>query len=192
MNHLTIQHVNTMNLHPIFVHFPIALLTLYALCEFARFQKVKDQPSWFYLKAVLVIVGTTGAFAAAMAGDGAKRAVLTGAVRAQVANPHVVISAHEAWAKISVVIFTLLAAGYAVQWLNKFNVIDRLPGSALRWVWRTGTALQQLVTENSFVVVVLAAVGLISITVTGALGGSIVYGPNTDPVVHFIYQLLIG
>ena len=67
---------NHMNLHPIFVHFPIALLTLYTLCELLRFKKIKDHPAWFYLKAVLIICGTLGAAAALLTGDGAKEAVL--------------------------------------------------------------------------------------------------------------------
>lgn len=35
----------------------------------------------------------------------------------------------------------------------------------------------------------LALIGLIAITMTGALGGAIVYGPNVDPVVKFVYSL---
>ena len=53
-----------MNLHPIFVHFPIALFTLYALLECARFKKLQEQTYYFYLKAFLVITGGLASSAA--------------------------------------------------------------------------------------------------------------------------------
>jgi hypothetical protein len=42
------------------------------------------------------------------------------------------------------------------------------------------------------VLVGLSILGLAAITVTGALGASIVYGPNIDPFVHYIYRLFVG
>ncbi len=40
-------------------------------------------------------------------------------------------------------------------------------------------------------VIVLAIAGLVLMTVVGALGASLVYGPEIDPAVSFIYHLLI-
>jgi uncharacterized membrane protein len=179
-----------MNLHPIFVHFPIALLTLYTLCELLRFKKIKEHPAWFYLKAVLVICGTAGATVALFTGSEAKKAVLTGIINAQVANPRMVINLHETWAKGASLIYLLLAAAYAVAWLNKFKVIDYLPGKALKEIWQIGTQIQKLLIETNLVIV-LSVAGLIAITIAGALGGSIIYGPNTDPVVQFIYRFIV-
>ncbi len=179
-----------MNLHPIFVHFPIALLTLYTLCELLRFKKIKAQPAWFYLKAVLVICGTAGATVALFTGSEAKMAVLTGVVNVQVANPRMVINLHETWAKGASLIYLLLAAGYAVAWLNRFNLIGYLPGKILKWIWQFATKIQKLLIETNLVII-LSVAGLIAITIAGALGGSIVYGPNTDPVVQFIYKFIV-
>ncbi|MEK7110290.1 MAG: hypothetical protein AAB759_00205 [Patescibacteria group bacterium] len=39
-----------MNIHPAFVHFPIALLTIYAVLELARFRFFTARPYWFHLK----------------------------------------------------------------------------------------------------------------------------------------------
>ncbi len=178
-----------MNPRPIFVRFPIALLTLYTLCELLRFKIIKQQPTWFYLKAVLVICGTAGATAAILTGDGAKRAVLTGLINAQVANPRMVISLHETWAKGASLVYLLLAAGYAAAWLNRFNIIDKLAGKTLKRVWQLATKIQKLLIETNLVVI-LSIIGLIAITIAGALGGSIIYGPNTDPVVRFIYKVI--
>lgn len=35
----------------------------------------------------------------------------------------------------------------------------------------------------------LALLGIIAVTITGALGGAISHGANTDPVVQMIYNL---
>ena len=35
----------------------------------------------------------------------------------------------------------------------------------------------------------IALVGIVVITITGALGGAIVYGPEVDPIVSVIYHL---
>ena len=37
----------------------------------------------------------------------------------------------------------------------------------------------------------LALLGLIAITITGGLGGAIVYGKDVDPIVSFIYKLTV-
>lgn len=181
---------NPMNLHPIFVHFPIALLSLYALCEFLRFEKIKQQPAWFYIKAVLVICGTVGALVAISAGDTAKEAVMKNIIVPQVDNPRLIINLHETWAQATAIIFILLAAAYIVAWLNKFNIIDSLPGTMLKKIWLFGTQIQKLLIGTKFVIL-LALAGLIAITVTGALGGSIIYGPNADPIVKFIYKFIV-
>lgn len=178
-----------MNLHPIFVHFPISLLTLYTLLELLRFKATKKQPAWFYLKAVLVICGTVGSTIALFTGSAAKRAILTGVIKAQVTDPRLIINLHETWAKGASLIYLLLAAGYAVAWINKFDFINHLPGKTLKWIWQAGIQIQKLLIETKLVVI-LSIAGLIAITIAGALGGSLVYGQNTDPMVRFIFQFI--
>ena len=101
-----------------------------------------------------------------------------------------VINLHETLAKTGALIFLLPAAGYAVAWLNKFNFIDFLPGRFLKLIWEIGTRIQKLITETSLVII-LSVAGLLAITMAAALGGSIIYGPDTDPLVHFIYKLFV-
>jgi uncharacterized membrane protein len=57
-----------MNIHPIVVHFPIALLTLYGVLECVRWKKVMDFMHAFHVKATLVIAGTLGAIVAYISG----------------------------------------------------------------------------------------------------------------------------
>lgn len=177
-----------MNLHPVLVHFPIALLSLYTLIEIARFKKVTQHSSWFYLKAVLSITGVVGAFTAVAFGDTAVHAVRSGLVLTQVADPMGVIRLHENLAKLGTALFVLPAAGYTVVWLNQFNFINYLPGNFLKSIWKFGTRIQQIITETSLVIII-AIIGLVVITIAAALGGSIVYGPDNDPFVRIIYHI---
>ena len=43
---------------------------------------------------------------------------------------------------------------------------------------------------NRFVSIALAILGLIAISVTGLLGGVIVYGVSADPVASFVIRIL--
>lgn len=177
-----------MNLHPVIVHFPVAFLTVYAILEFLRLQVFIRQLFWFYLKAVLVVVGEIGALVATYTGSTARHELLSSGIGDKSLNLRAVVSLHETWSHLSVVIFGLLAAAYLVQWLNRLAVIDYIPSTFLKSIWKLGTWLQHLLNETALVFV-LAIAGLVSITITGALGGLIVYGPNSDPVVHLVYQL---
>lgn len=58
-----------LNIHPLFVHFPVALLTLAALLELIRFQRLLQRSYLFYTKAFLVITGTATGFAAFQTGE---------------------------------------------------------------------------------------------------------------------------
>jgi len=51
-----------MNIHPLFVHFPIALLSFYALMEICRFIRINRSPHWFHAKAFVLIAGAASAF----------------------------------------------------------------------------------------------------------------------------------
>jgi len=64
-----------MNVHPIFVHFPIALLTIYALLELIQFKKVTSWNPWFYIKASFVVFGAIGTYAALFTGGTDRRSV---------------------------------------------------------------------------------------------------------------------
>ena len=63
-----------MNLHTFVVHFPVALLMIYSLCELVRFQKVLMWPSWFYIKAFFVIIGAGSSVVAFGFGEVAEHA----------------------------------------------------------------------------------------------------------------------
>jgi len=167
-----------MNLHPIFVHFPIALLTVYALLELASLIKpIRDRAYVFYVKAVFLIGGAAGAGAA----------YLTGSEQGETLQPgsefYRVMTIHSQWALATLLLFGCLAAVYAAAWLCR--EWTRMPEGLKKIL-----SLHRYVTETPLAPV-LALIGLGVVTVTGALGGSLAYGPDVDPVVSFIYKLLV-
>ena len=54
----------TYNIHPLFVHFPIAFLFIYSLIKIVPVKKWLPKVSWKDIERVLLVVGVLGAFAA--------------------------------------------------------------------------------------------------------------------------------
>jgi uncharacterized membrane protein len=162
-------------MHALIVHFPIGLLTVYSLIEFLRFKKILDLPYLFYTKAILLIVGTLSAFAATGTGELAGEFFENNVT--QISN---FVEVHSIFAGITTTIFTILAVAYVYEWIrkeNKFIFIQKI------------IFLPQLVRIIMIFSPLIAFAGLVSITITGALGASIVYGPNVDIFARFIYSL---
>lgn len=172
-----------MNIHPIFVHFPVAFLTLYAVLEILRFKVLLKQSFWFYLKAVLVIVGVLGAAAALATGDLASEILLK-----QHRELHDLVEMHETFAGLTFVTFLVLASGYAILWVKQYNFAWLSRENFIGKAWKVKMYFGHLIAETPLVWI-LALVGLVSITITGALGGSIVYGHLGDPFTSFVYNL---
>lgn len=169
-----------MNIHPVLVHFPITLLTFYAIFECFRIKKLMESREWFYIKSTFLFLGGLGALAAAATGDFGKH--LYPAARA-------IIGMHENFAKLTIVIFGCLALIY----MPKF--IDELWGDYLRHssydsTWRSIMKID----EKMFVAPVLiplAIIGLFALIITGALGGSVVYGAASDPFTQIVNRLFV-
>lgn len=167
-----------MNIHPLFVHFPIALLTVYVLAEFFSVKKLKDQMWWWNLKAVLLGVGVLGSFSALQTGEMAEE--LTG--RSQL------IEVHSTYATITVWIFGVIALVYVITGIRKYLGLYVQEGFT-RQIFLFLFSIERVVIYG---IPALAFIGLITLTITGALGGALVYGPDVDPVVSFIYSVVIG
>src|SRR3989339_487836 len=175
-----------MDFHPIIVHFPVALLTLYAILEIFNLKILTRQIFYGRLKGTLVILGSLGPLAALPTGKTAAEFQIGPLKSGSFVN---LIQTHALWATIAAWIFSLLAAAYLIGWLKEklppikgFGPLEKFI-ALIFWLPRLilKTPLKYL----------LALLGLVSITITGALGGALVYGPNVDPLVKIIYRLLI-
>jgi len=166
-----------MDIHPLVIHFPIALLTLYSGLEiFKRFTKAEH---WWNTRAVLVIAGTLSAFGGLSSGEGAEHLFNDPAL-------HDVLEAHSLAATIATWIFAILGACYLVIWLNRhINLTKKLPLSQ-----SILTIAQKIL--GGLGAPLLAILGFLSLSLTGALGAILVYGPEFDPITSLVYKLLFG
>lgn len=197
-----------MNIHPIFVHFPIALLTIYALLEvfipikIAAYKAFKWENFWAYkllinpiwqaIKAFLVIVGTLIGLLTLETGEMAEELV-----RSTASDPRVfgtsqmgqLIEMHSTFAGVSIGIFAALAVGYIAYFIEKKSAAAESSEAIHKFMQKFGgvVTLIRKIVLNPWVAAILALVGLVAITITGALGGAIVYGPDVDPAVKMIY-----
>ncbi len=162
---------NSWNIHPLVVHFPIALISVYAVAELVRFKKLLAQSAWFYIKAFLITIGGLSTLVALYFGDIAKSA-LGG-------HGNELINLHETFAKLSTAFAGLIALAYLISVIDRSGYI-KLPGFVLKYA---------AFIQKTWVIVILALALLASIVITGALGGSIVYGPDSDFAVKTIYHL---
>jgi len=174
------------SLHSILVHFPIALLTVYAVFECLRFKKILAWPSTFFIKAFLAIVGFFAAIAAYIAGpDGSEIHAWSGFAGMTGTNGRPVVrqivDMHSNFATITLIVFGIIAVSYLIVWIQRYYNFNQK-------IWNFFVALARFF-QRPFVAIFLAIVGLVAVTITGALGGSIAYGPDIDPVVSGIYHL---
>lgn len=164
------------NIHPIFVHFPIVLLFLYSVIKILPFKKYFPKVTWDYLGFFMLFIGVGGAFVASSTGEMAEDLIN--------ANKQL-IEIHSTFAGISTTIFGLLLLGEILILLTpkifpKYN----LPKTSELVLF-----IQKILTHK-IVVIGLAFLGLVAITITGLLGGTIVYGATADPLAPIILKLL--
>lgn len=169
-----------MNIHPIIVHFPIALLCVYAILECVRIKKLLRLSEWFYVKTSFLIFGVMGALLAAATGDFGKPLY---------PGERGIIEVHERFADITIVIFCAIALLYLVM------LADRLFQDSLRRSRYTSSWGLVMRIENKLfiapVLVPLAILGFLALFITGTLGGSIVYGVTGDPFTQFINRIFV-
>lgn len=169
-----------MNFHPIIVHFPIALLSLYCVMEFVRFKKISSKEFWFYTKAILAILGSASTIPAVFAGKLSEESFT---------DRHDLIEIHSSWAQGTTLLFGLIAFCYVVAVLNRNNLF-KTNGGVFNSLWQLATKLQRIILETKLIFPI-ALFGLLAVAITGALGGIIVYGQNLDPLTNFIYGIFV-
>jgi len=170
-------------MHPFIVHFPIALLTLYAICELVRFKNVTTQHFWFHLKAFLVITGSAASILAIGTGE------MVADMFREMPEKNAIVPVHAILAEITSSVFLLLAISYAVLWAERDAINDSIEKrSWFRKSISRLTPFAKIIAETP-ISLVLAFTGIIGVTLTGALGGAMVHGIDSDPFITFFYRL---
>jgi uncharacterized membrane protein len=166
----------TYNIHPIIVHFPIALLFLYSIIKILPLVKWLPKVAWKDIESTFLVFGVLGAFLANTTGEIAEHLVRP---------DHDLVEMHAFFAGISTWIYGLLLLGeilsVAIPLLaTKINFQKFI--KYLSYVEKILT--QKLLSK------LLALLGLIAISITGMLGGVMVYGLSADPMAKIVLQIL--
>lgn len=156
-----------LNVHPLIVHLPIGLLTLYSFLEIISVKRLRSLPYWFYVKAILVIFGSAGTFAALASGL---------LIKDQFASK--LLDVHYNFAISSIIVFSILALTYLLTWFP------------VKSLWAPAEKIRLFLMTRP-VLFCLSGFGFILLSITGALGGALAYGPEVDPAASFIYHLLV-
>jgi len=166
-----------MDLHPLVVHFPIALLVFWSVIEIIRPGRWFPQVSWGSASAVLLVAGFAGAFVALQTGD-----IASEGMRGEV------VRTHETFAQLSTFLYGLFVVDLIIP-LVLIVANKAFPGSLANGTARVARVYERIF-QIRFVRILLALAALAAITVTGLLGGVLVYGVSTDPLAPIILSLL--
>ena len=167
----------TYNIHPIFVHFPIALLFIYSIIKIVPFKKWFPKVGWRDIERALLLIGILGAFAALATGDTAEHLI----------HPNrQLVEMHSNFGMIATWLYGALLAGEIAAVINAKKYIY---GKSWGWI----SSILQLIETifcNPVFSGVLAFLGFIAICVTGLLGGVLAYGLTADPLSATVIKLL--
>ena len=161
----------TYNLHPIFVHFPIAMLFVYSLIKILPLKKWFPRVAWRQIERVLLVVGVLGAFAALATGDTAEHLVKPN---------HQLVDAHSTFAAVATWLYGALLLGEITAMVNVRLAAQKI------------VVLQFLecVLCHPLFSALLAFLALVAISITGLLGGVMAYGVTADPFANVVLKIL--
>lgn len=166
----------TYDLHPIFVHFPIALLFIYSLLKIAPLVKFLTKISWAHIRQALLVFGFLGALAA----------LTTGEIAEELNNPvHDVVEMHSFFAALSTWLYGLLLGSEFLPIINP--MLTKV--NALKFVLPVTLTVEKIL-SNKWLAGILAIAALLAILLTGLLGGVMVYGTSADPLAPIVLNLL--
>lgn len=180
-----------MDIHPIIVHVPVAFLAIYAVAEIlSLIPKLRNSKTFFLIKMFLLFVGTFGALVALYTGDTARelgRAVIN----------RKIVSVHELFADITTYVFVVLVVIYLLVTVNLFDDVQGYFKSKiiqypkLQKIFNIKIKIGQFFTKYYFITILLAVAGLVAVSITGALGGALVFGTQTkDPFINVVVKML--
>lgn len=169
-----------MNIHPLFVHFPVALLVVYALMEITPRVWTSKVLWWRSTKIFLLMAGWLATIPT----------LITGSIAGDLIGETKLVETHEMMATITVALFAVLVVAYLAEifeskgWDQKIIVKYKWLKSSIRFIEYISKFILQRPT-----IYIIAFIGMALMTITGGLGASIAYGPDFDPIVSFIYGI---
>jgi len=175
-----------MNIHPFFVHFPIALLVAYSVIEISgSVWPASRRVAWVSpVKTFLLFAGVLAALGALATGGIAEELVEGVNARAYI------LEMHSPFAAVTTLLYIILAASYTIRIFDAKGWSNRIVGSNsfLIGILNLKRRLANIILDT-WALPVLTLIALIGMVITGALGAAVVYSPDIDPIVSFVYHL---
>lgn len=175
-----------MDLHPIIVHIPVAFLSIFSIVEIlSLFPKFRHSKTFFFIKFFILLVGFTTTILALMSGENAFH------LNIEAVNKSLVHD-HERMADMTRNIYLLIVCIYIS--IAFFRVEQIRNWVALKFNNKTVLRIFEFLSKvGGFfdryygLLILLALVGLVVVSTTGALGGAIIYGTQTkDPFINMV------
>jgi hypothetical protein len=150
--------------------------------EILQFKKLRDSQVWNIIKSTLVVIGTLSSFVALQTGEMAEG----------IAGRSRLVETHSTIATIAVWFFVVVAIIHLV------HIVNTEFAQAKDWCWNTRyvrsvwsivSRISDFIFKYWWILILVGIIGLVLISIVGALGGAIVYGPDADPAVSLIYHL---
>ncbi len=164
------------NIHPIFVHFPIAFLFVYSLIKILPLQKWLPFVAWKQIERAFLFFGVIGAFVALSTGETAEH----------ITHPNRdLVEMHAFFANMATFIYLIILIGETLSVAMSFIILKIKSVQIIKVV----TFFKDFLT-HSIISVTLAILGLFSISITGLLGGVMVYGTTADPFAKIVLKML--
>lgn len=134
-----------MNIHPLFVHFPIGILCLYVFFELLSATRFEKSIKAFEFRALLAVFGSLSAILTLSTGELAEEAIKPSQAL------HQVIETHSMFATITTAIFIVLAASYVVVWISqKYDHVLSVRLGKLVSLWVLQRALPTFYKRNLY------------------------------------------
>ncbi len=173
-----------MNIHPLFVHFPIGIVGAFVILELIALlsTRIRNAPWVHPAKVFLVTIAALSFIPVFPTGEMAMELLPQNAPARQI------VETHEMFGGITFAIFAIIALGYLILDISTGRIPLSEKLKFLRGtIMRLSTGARWLIETPMRWVLIVA--GVIAILVTGALGAAMVYGPTVDPIVQWIYQI---
>lgn len=170
-----------MNLHPIIVHFPIACLILYSWIELTSIFSWRVRTNLSSTKYFLLLIGIIGTFSALASGEVAQQSF----------GQSDLIHTHEEFWERSHLTYIIIGCFYLAKFIiNKRIFINY-------WTKREKSHLSWFITFvdstiSRYIIACISLIGIVLLSITGALGWAISHGQDTDPIVQAVYSIFIG
>lgn len=166
-----------MNLHSIFIHFPIACLVLYSCLECLSFVWKSKSDYFKNTKIFLLITWVVFAFIS----------LQTGEVAEELLGRSTLTQAHSQFADITYSLYLIILVIYIIsREVVALKLKQYTNSTIVSWIVSIIWWIQKY-----WIMALLSLIAMVVLSITWALWGAISHGPSADPVVQFVYDIVI-